>query len=206
MLGLVIGDAASGKSEYAESLAMKLSEKRIYLATMRNDGRESAERIEKHRQMRMNKGFATFECPLKLKDSVDKKLLEQPDFFEGACVLLEDIPNLTANEMFNQNFGGDPEERPGGNSDPDQKTNTDPVKKLDTDPARRLFEEIMYLSQKTAHMIIVTGNLFTGGCDHDTMTMDYLKSLAGLNNSLAAACDEVYEVVCGIPVTLKKRE
>ncbi len=35
MLVLVTGDAASGKSEYAESLAMRLSQKRIYAATMK---------------------------------------------------------------------------------------------------------------------------------------------------------------------------
>ena len=50
---------------------------------------------------------------------------------------------------------------------------------------------------------MVTGNLFTGGYDHDDITMLYLKNLAELNRRLAEICDEVYEVVCGIPVLLK---
>jgi adenosylcobinamide kinase/adenosylcobinamide-phosphate guanylyltransferase len=121
---------------------------------------------------------------VRLKYEVDLKLEQQPDCFEGACVLLEDIPNLVANEMFGTGRKGE----------------------TDTDMNRRLFEEIKYLSQISTHMIIVTGNLFTGGCEHDNMTTDYLKSLAGLNNRLAALCDEVYEVVCGIPVILKSEK
>ncbi|MBR5377088.1 MAG: bifunctional adenosylcobinamide kinase/adenosylcobinamide-phosphate guanylyltransferase [Lachnospiraceae bacterium] len=186
MLGLVTGDAASGKSEFAESLAMKLSEKRIYAATMRNDGRESADRIQKHRLMRKDKGFITFECPMDAGAAAEQKLKENSSYFNGSCVLLEDVPNLAANEMF-RDAGVVPD--PG-----------------DDRMIRDLFGQIMYLSKNCLHIIMVTGNLFSGGYDHDDATMCYLKNLAMLNRELAKACDEVYEVVCGIPVLLKGKK
>ena len=169
MLVLVTGDASSGKSEYAESLAMKLSEKRIYAATIKNDGKESRERIERHRRLRAGKGFVTMECPDGLEEKAGMILESEPEFFEGASVVLEDVPNLLANEMFTDKPYGDP------------------------------LQDILSLSQRSAHLVIVTGNLFTGGYGYDSMTMDYLKKLAGLNRSIAAKADEVWEVVCGIP-------
>ena len=52
MLTLVLGGAASGKSEYAESLVLKTALPRYYLATMQVWDAECAARVEKHRQMR----------------------------------------------------------------------------------------------------------------------------------------------------------
>ena len=62
MFTLVIGGAASGKSEYAESLLLGRPGPRYYLATMEPaaDG-ECRARIERHRALRAGKGFATIE-------------------------------------------------------------------------------------------------------------------------------------------------
>ena len=64
MLALVLGEAASGKSEFAEQLAMSLADERYYIATMQVSDSESQQRIERHRQMRQGKGFVTLEQPL----------------------------------------------------------------------------------------------------------------------------------------------
>lgn len=92
MIDLVTGGAASGKSEYAESL-LKESPSKVYLATMYNDGSEGARyRIERHRKLREGKGFRTIECPF----SVDEiQALKRDDE-----VLLEDLSNLLTNEMY----------------------------------------------------------------------------------------------------------
>ena len=66
MLTLVIGGAASGKSEYAESLVLRSALPRYYLATMQVWDAECAARVEKHRRMRAAKQFETVECPLHL--------------------------------------------------------------------------------------------------------------------------------------------
>lgn len=176
MLVLVTGDAASGKSEYAESLAMRLSQKRIYAATMKNDGKESRERIKRHRKLREGKGFVTLECTDGIRAAAKSILSGEPGYFENSCILLEDIPNLLANDMF-------------GKKSEDG-----------------LVRDIQYLSRKSAHMVIVTGNLFTGGYGYDGATMEYLKRLADLNRTLSAEADEVWEVVCGIPQMWKGKE
>ena len=62
MLTLVIGGAASGKSEYAEARVLTLPGRRIYIATMEPFDDECRARIRKHRAMRAEKGFETVEC------------------------------------------------------------------------------------------------------------------------------------------------
>ena len=66
MLTLVLGGAASGKSEYAEALVLRSALPRYYLATMQVWDAECAARVEKHRKMRAQKQFETLECPLHL--------------------------------------------------------------------------------------------------------------------------------------------
>ena len=98
MLTLVLGGAASGKSEYAESLVLRTTGPRWYLATMQIWDAECAARVEKHRKMRAAKQFETVECPLHLEK------LRLP---ARGTVLLEDLGNLAANELY------DPAGEPG---------------------------------------------------------------------------------------------
>lgn len=97
MLTLVLGGAASGKSAYAESLVLKTGLPRYYLATMQVWDAECAARVEKHRKMRAQKQFETLECPLHL----DRLAL--PD---RGTVLLEDLGNLVANELYSPGGAG----------------------------------------------------------------------------------------------------
>ena len=97
MLELIIGGAASGKSEFAEARALSLPGPHIYLATMEPFGEAGAEKVRRHRTLRDGKGFRTLEQPLDL----------------GSCpvppestVLLEDLTNLMANERFRPDGGG----------------------------------------------------------------------------------------------------
>ncbi len=98
MITLVIGGAASGKSEYAERLIMKSAARpRIYLATMEPFGAEGRRRIEKHRAMRAAKDFQTLERYTGLINA------EVP---AGSAVLLECLGNLCANERYAPNGAG----------------------------------------------------------------------------------------------------
>ena len=97
MLALIIGGAGSGKSEYAEKLAVRLAKNAdgplIYLAAMVSGSREADARIQKHRRNRAGRGFLTVERYLNLSG------LQITDH-AGATVLLEDLGNLLGNEMF----------------------------------------------------------------------------------------------------------
>lgn len=88
---LVLGPNNSGKSLYAEKLAVESGSKRIYLATMIPQNEENHHRIEKHRLQRRNKGFQTIEAGWNIDQlSVDS----------DSVILLEDASNLLANGMF----------------------------------------------------------------------------------------------------------
>ena len=99
MLTLVIGGAASGKSEYAEQLILDSGVlPRCYIATMQPFDEECRARIEKHRKMRAKKQFETVERYTGLAS------LALPG--QGA-VLLECMSNLTANELYSPDGAGD---------------------------------------------------------------------------------------------------
>jgi adenosylcobinamide kinase / adenosylcobinamide-phosphate guanylyltransferase len=93
MLILVTGGAASGKSEVAEDLCIKLSNRnqKLYVATMKPFGEEANYRIKRHRDMRAVKGFDTVEKYTSLFD------IETADYH---TILLECMSTLLANEFF----------------------------------------------------------------------------------------------------------
>lgn len=98
MFTLVIGGAASGKSEYAEGLVLCSPHRpRYYIATMEPFDDEGRARVEKHRKMRADKQFETVECYTSLSS------VRLP---ERGIVLLECIGNLAANELYSPSGAG----------------------------------------------------------------------------------------------------
>lgn len=93
MLILVMGKNSSGKSAFAEALAVQLRQKRYYLATMLPYGEEGAARVQKHIAGRAGLGFVTLELPYTVGDS---------DIPADAVALVEDVSNLLSNAMFDQ--------------------------------------------------------------------------------------------------------
>ncbi len=96
MLTLIVGGAASGKSEFAENLVLTLPGRRVYVATMEPYDGECLARIDKHRRQRAGKGFATLEC---YRDLGGLKVPAR------ANVLLECMSNLLANELYSPQGG-----------------------------------------------------------------------------------------------------
>lgn len=166
MFTLIIGGSASGKSEYAESQAMRLPGRRIYLAAMRPWDAECLGRIARHRLLRRDKGFETVER------YTDLAGLELP---AGASVLLECMSNLTANELYDPEGGGE----------------------------AAVLRGIDALLARSRHLTVVTNDVFSGGAAYDGDTLRYLRALAGINRALAARADAVAEIVCGLPNYLK---
>ena len=97
MLTLVIGGSASGKSAFAERLAVQSGLPRFYVATMRVWDAESERRVARHRDMRREKRFDTLECPIGL----DRLILPA-----RGTALLEDMGNLVANELYDADGAG----------------------------------------------------------------------------------------------------
>lgn len=98
MFTLVIGGAASGKSEYAEGLVLASPHfPRYYIATMEPFDDEGRRRVEKHRRMRADKQFETVEC------YTDLSSVRLP---QRGTVLLECVGNLAANELYSPKGAG----------------------------------------------------------------------------------------------------
>ena len=169
MLTLVLGGAASGKSEYAEALVLRSALPRYYLATMQVWDAECAARVEKHRKMRAAKQFETLECPLHL---------ETVHLPRRGTALLEDLGNLTANELYDPAGAGDA-------------------------AAEHILQGLESLAAQCENLIVVSNEVFSGGADYAGDTDRYLLALARVNNALAARADAVVRVVCGIPVYYK---
>lgn len=172
MLTLVLGGAASGKSAYAESLVLKTGLPRYYLATMQVWDAECAARVAKHRAMRAEKQFTTVECPLHL----DRVVLPR-----RGTVLLEDLGNLAANELYDPDGAG-------------------------TETAVAILRGIDKMLLQCDNLIVVSNEVFSGGADYAGDTDRYLRALAAVNNTAAARADRVVRVVCGIPVYYKGSE
>lgn len=165
MIVLVTGGSGCGKSTWAEKLISSLlKENRVYMATMQVYDEESVRRVERHRAQRADKGFRTVEC---------EKDLASAEIVEGSIVLLEDLVNLTANEMFD---GGD---------------------------VSRIMPALHELAKKCRHLVIVTNDVFSDGMAYAESTQEYLRQLAQINHAAAHLADCVVEVVYSIPVAVK---
>lgn len=165
-MSLIFGGAGSGKSEFAEAFVCTLPGERIYLATMLAEDGESLARIRRHRLQRAHRAFKTVECGFGLTAEAVP---------ESANVLLEDLPNLLANEMFHPAGGG----------------------------AEAVLPELEGLLRRSGHLTVVSGDVFGGGADYEGETLRYLHALARVNRALAAKADLVVELVCGLPNVLK---
>ncbi|OYU47741.1 MAG: bifunctional adenosylcobinamide kinase/adenosylcobinamide-phosphate guanylyltransferase [Rhizobiales bacterium PAR1] len=70
---LVLGGARSGKSAFAERLAVESGFERLYLATATPFDDEMAARIARHRADRVEAGWQTLEEPLEIADIIRRE-------------------------------------------------------------------------------------------------------------------------------------
>lgn len=190
MLHIVYGGSASGKSSYAESFAVSLQGegRLLYIATMypykwntTEIDPETMQRIERHRAMRADKGFDTVECYRHVEHIVAKR---------QDVLLLECMSNLLANEMYLE---------PDSNAGSDMAETMSPV-------SNKIVQALIDLSTRVQELVIVTNDVFSdgGSLTYDESTREYVKNLAEINCALAREAATVTEVVCGIPVIVKK--
>lgn len=202
MIALVIGGSGSGKSAYAEQMAVKAAGNGslYYVATMQVYDEEGKKKVERHQKMRAGKGFFTIEQPRKLEEAAKKVATEKVSAGKvsagkvaaegvpaGKIVLLECMSNLVANEMFSEE-------------------NLSAV--MDEVKIKQLSHEIISgvtaLQDSCDILIIVTNQIFEDGIRYDASTMAYIRLLGDVNRQIAERAEQVIEVVAGIPIFLKK--
>lgn len=203
MLHIVYGGSASGKSSYAESFAMSLQGegRLLYIATMypykwntTEIDPETMQRIERHRAMRADKGFDTVECYWHVEHIVAKR---------QDVLLLECMSNLLANEMYLE-----PDSDDGGLAETMSEVEKAGVGMSETlsPVSNKIVQALVNLSTRVQDVVIVTNDVFSdgGSLTYDESTREYVKNLAEINCALARVAETVTEVVCGIPVIVKK--
>lgn len=203
MLHIVYGGSASGKSSYAESFAMSLQGegRLLYIATMypykwntTEIDPETMQRIERHRAMRADKGFDTVECYRHVEHIVAKR---------QDVLLLECMSNLLANEMYLEQDSDD-----GGLAETMSEVEKAGVGMSETlsPVSKKIVQALVNLSTRVQDVVIVTNDVFSdgGSLTYDESTREYVKNLAEINCALAREAATVTEIVCGIPVIVKK--
>ena len=99
----------------------------------------------------------------------------------GAEVLLECLGNLCANELFDPEGAGERAEE-------------------------AVLEGVLDLQRRCRQLVLISNEVFSGGRAYQGQTLRYLEALGRINCALAAAADNVCEVVCGLPVYHKGKE
>lgn len=175
---LVYGGSGSGKSAWAEKTllaeaARTPNSRAVYLAAMETSSPEAAARIQRHRAMRAQHGaeagleFVTIERPTDIAAAP-----VQP----GDFVLLEDLGNLLANEIWSP-AGSGPQNAPN-----------------------HILTGVHVLLERVSLLLIVSNDIFSDGVQYNESTMTYVRQLAYLHCSLSAIAEQTIEVVCGIPL------
>lgn len=185
MLILILGAAASGKSELAESVCLRLAGKEpsaptlLYVAAMRPEGEEAERRIRRHRELRRGKGFETIEAYTDPAGRVGSHM--QAGSLKKSIVLLECLSNLAANCLFSEE---------GKLRDPDRTE-------------KEIRENLQHLLEAAGHLVLVGSDVFSDGILYPAETESYRRVLAALQQWAAKRADLVIESVCGFPLCLK---
>jgi len=182
---LITGGARSGKSRFAEQVAEKRGGQVLYIATSTAVDAEMAERILHHQQQRPAH-WRTFESHRNLAEVI---LSHQHEF---PTIILECVTTLITNLLFD--IAGDtvPEDM-----------DFPAIEQHITDQLGSL---VATAQQSDAEVIIVTNELGMGIVPDNLLSRRFLDIAGRINQQLAAAADDVYLVISGIPIPVKTSE
>ncbi|MDF2635996.1 MAG: Adenosylcobinamide-phosphate guanylyltransferase [Pelosinus sp.] len=175
---LIIGGTRSGKSAFAEQYATKQSDKVAYIATAHVYDQEMQTRVTLHRERRPDT-WQTFEAPY----HADQILLEAAK--QADVILFDCLTLYTSNLLLSADIASNREER---------------LQFIIGE-----IDKLLLFSQKSqATILFVTNEVGMGIVPENALAREY-RDIAGMVNEKIAACaDEVYLVICGLPVELKK--
>ncbi len=225
---LIIGGSGSGKSAYAEQIALRRKNgcALYYLAPMLIYDAEGEKKVERHRELRAGKGFVTIEQPRNIAKAIPKMIAENDggaatratgvDRAARGTVLLECISNLVANEMFSADAdftdvtelesgeAGQQETASGEAGQQETASGAAEPREITAETVvDKVTAQIAELSGAVGELIVVTNNVFEDGVCYDESTREYQNALGSINCRLAAMAETVVEVVAGIPAVIK---
>jgi adenosylcobinamide kinase/adenosylcobinamide-phosphate guanylyltransferase len=175
---LILGGARSGKSRLAVELAQKRGGHVLFVATAEARDDEMKQRIAAHRQVRPA-GWKTLEAQTHIG-----KLITQNIGRAGTVII--DCITLLVNNIF------EPYEDEAD------------AKQLEKAVETEIKELLGAIDKSEALFIIVSNEVGLGIIPADRVSRLYRDMLGRANQMLAAHADEVYLLVAGLPVAIKK--
>lgn len=178
----ITGGVRSGKSSFAEKIALELAlENRVhlnYLATGVAIDQEMIERIEKHQNDRESGMYLwrTFEQ--------SQNIGEAAAFFNGDDIILLDcVTTLLNNELFSAN------------------------QKWDESFLTQVIENIMTgidkIRERVKGLIVVSNDVFHESMVESDLVFTYGRTLGKIHQQLVKSADQAFLVEAGIPINMK---
>ncbi|MCP4167423.1 MAG: bifunctional adenosylcobinamide kinase/adenosylcobinamide-phosphate guanylyltransferase [Chloroflexi bacterium] len=176
-LTLVLGGARSGKSTFAEQLARDTSRNSVlYVATAQALDNEMAERIEKHRRSRPP-AWRTAEVPTAVGEWLKAdRVAERVILLDCLTLLISNIATI------------------------DEALESEVIEARVVAEVQELIEAARQLR---CTLIVVSNEVGMGLVPPYPLGRVYRDVLGRANQMLAAAADEVYLLVAGIPMAVK---
>ena len=170
---LITGGQRSGKSRYAEELALSLSDHPVYVATAHIWDEEFRQRVLRH-QERRGPQWTNIE---------EERELSRHDL-TGRVAVIDCVTLWCTNFFFDRN-----------KPDNEQPTVDEALKLLK--------EEFNRFTNQDATLIFVTNEIGAGGVSTDVIQRRFTDLQGWMNQYIAQKADEVILMVSGIPVKIK---
>ena len=170
---LITGGQRSGKSRYAEQLALSLSDEPVYVATAHVWDDEFRERVRRHQERRGSQ-WTNIE---------EERQLSRHDL-SGRVAVIDCITLWCTNFFFNA-------EKPD-----DEQPSVDEALEC-------LKSEFELFTAQDATFIFVTNEIGSGGVSPNALQRRFTDLQGWMNQYVASRADEVILMVSGIPVKIK---
>ena len=181
---LCSGGARSGKSEFAEQLALSLKGRKAYVATGQAFDDEMKDRIKKH-QLRRGKEWITFEIPLYLHKNWEQ-IKNVSD-----VILIDCLTMFTSNHVF-------------AHGDINSQEDANRIESIILEELRLLLQEINNSNDKT--VIFVTNEIGLGIVPENKLAR-YFRDITGrVNREVASVANKMYLTISGVTIELKSQE
>ena len=188
---LLTGGARSGKSNYAQELALKSGKKVLFVATAEAGDNEMRQRIKAH-QLNRPSDWGTLEAT----SNVGKEILKTGGGSirrsldaGGAEVIIVDCITMLVNNVFSRYA--------------DYTAEKIDAALVEKEVTREISDLIECLDHTHADFIFVTNEVGMGLVPPNPIDRLYRDLLGKANRMLAKRVDEVYLMVAGLPVRVK---
>lgn len=170
---MITGGQRSGKSQYAERLALSMSRTPVYMATAHVWDDEFRQRVERHRQRR-GRQWTNIE---------EEKYLSRHDI-SGRVAVIDCITLWCTNFFFCR-----------GKSEWEQPSVDEALEAVKA--------EFDKFTRQDATFIFVTNEIGSGGVSDNAIQRRFTDMEGWMNQYVASRADEVVLMVSGIPVKIK---